>query len=98
MEVLAALGIMGALWYGGHQVIAGAMTPGDFFSFTAALALIYGPVRMLSRIMNTIQQSTSSAERLFEILDLPPAIADRAGARAVPGFHDAIRFQGGAFR
>jgi len=98
MEVLAAFGIMGALWYGGHQVIAGAMTPGDFFSFTAALALIYGPVRQLSRIMNTIQQSTSSVERVFEILDMPPAIADRAGARSLPGFRDALRFEGVSFR
>ena len=93
MEVLAAFGIMGALWYGGHQVIAGAMTPGDFFSFTAALALLYGPVRQLSRIMNTVQQSTSSVERVFEILDTPPAIADRPGRRALPGFRDALRFE-----
>ena len=93
MEVLAAFGIMGALWYGGHQVIAGAMTPGDFFSFTAALALIYGPVRQLSRIMNTVQQSTSSVERVFEILDTPPAIADRPGAHALPGFREALRFE-----
>jgi ATP-binding cassette, subfamily B, bacterial MsbA len=98
MEVLAAFGIMGALWYGGHQVIAGAMTPGDFFSFTAALALIYGPVRQLSRIMNTVQQSTSSVERVFEILDRPPAIADRNGARALPGFREAIRFENASFR
>jgi len=98
MEVLAAFGIMGALWYGGTEVIAGAMTPGDFFSFTAALALIYGPVRQLSRIMNTIQQSTSSVERVFEILDMPPAIADRPGARALPGFREAIRFEGVSFR
>jgi subfamily B ATP-binding cassette protein MsbA len=98
MEVLAAFGIMGALWYGGHQVIAGAMTPGDFFSFTAALALIYGPVRQLSRIMNTVQQSTASVERVFEILDTPPAIADRPGARALPGFRDAIRFEAVSFR
>jgi ATP-binding cassette, subfamily B, bacterial MsbA len=98
MEVLAAFGIMGALLYGGHQVIAGAMTPGDFFSFTAALALIYGPVRQLSRIMNTIQQSASSVERVFEILDLPPAIADRPDAHALPGFHDALVFEGVSFR
>ncbi|PYM19046.1 MAG: ABC transporter permease [Candidatus Rokuibacteriota bacterium] len=98
MEVLAAFGIMGALWYGGHQVIAGAMTPGDFFSFTAALALIYGPVRQLSRIMNTVQQSTSSVERVFEILDMPPAIADRPGARTLPGFYEAIRFEAVSFR
>ena len=98
MEVLAAFGIMGALWYGGHQVIAGHMTAGDFFSFTAALALIYGPVRQLSRIMNTVQQSTSSVERVFEILDMPPAIVDRVGARAVPGFGEAIRFENVSFR
>jgi subfamily B ATP-binding cassette protein MsbA len=98
MEVLAAFGIMGALWYGGHQVIAGAMTPGDFFSFTAALALIYGPVRQLSRIMNTIQQSTASVERVFEILDTPPAIADRPGAPALPGFTAALRFEDVSFR
>ncbi len=98
MEVLAAFGIMGALWYGGTQVIAGAMTPGDFFSFTAALALIYGPVRQLSRIMNTVQQSTSSVERVFEILDMPPAIADRAGARTLPGFREGLRFEDVSFR
>ncbi|HEX9822311.1 MAG TPA: ABC transporter ATP-binding protein [Methylomirabilota bacterium] len=98
MEVLAAFGIMGALWYGGHQVIAGHMTPGDFFSFTAALALLYGPVRHLSRIMNTIQQATSSVERVFAILDTPPAIADRPGARTLPGFASALRFENVSFR
>jgi len=98
MEVLAAFGIMGALLYGGHQVIAGHMTPGDFFSFTAALALIYGPVRQLSRIMNTVQQSASSVERVFEILDTPPAIADRPDAHVLPGFHETLRFEAVSFR
>jgi len=98
MEVLAAFGIMGALWYGGHQVIAGHMTPGDFFSFTAALALVYGPVRQLSRIMNTIQQSTASVERVFEILDTPPAITDRPGARALADFTTVLSFEGVSFR
>jgi ATP-binding cassette, subfamily B, bacterial MsbA len=98
MEVVAAFGIMGALWYGGHQVIAGHMTPGDFFSFTAALALLYGPVRHLSRIMNTIQQATSSVERVYEILDTPPAIADRPGARALAGFASTLTFDNVSFR
>jgi subfamily B ATP-binding cassette protein MsbA len=98
MEVLAAFGIMGALWYGGHQVIAGAITPGDFFSFTAAVALLYGPVRQLSRIVNTVQQSTASVERVFEILDLPPAIVDRPDAAALPGLRHAIVFDRVSFR
>ncbi|HEX5816589.1 MAG TPA: ABC transporter transmembrane domain-containing protein [Methylomirabilota bacterium] len=98
MEVLAALGIMGALWYGGHQVIAGAMTPGDFFSFTAAVALLYGPVRQLSRIANTVQQSTGAVERVFEVLDRPPAIVDRPGAHALEAFSHGIRFERVSFR
>jgi len=98
MEILAALGIMGALWYGGQQVINGTMTPGDFFSFTAAVALLYGPVRQLSRIVNTVQQSTSSVERVFEILDQPPAIADRPGAVALDAFRERLVFDQVSFR
>jgi len=98
MEILAAVGLMSAFWYGGHQVISGAMTPGDFFSFTAAVALMYGPVRQLSRIMNTVQQSTGAVERVFEVLDTPPAITDRPGARALPGFTRALAFEGVSFR
>jgi subfamily B ATP-binding cassette protein MsbA len=98
MEVMGAVGIMGALWYGGHQVITGAMTAGTFFSFTAAVALLYGPVRRLSRIANTVQQSTSSLERVFELLDTPPAIADQPAAETLKGFEDAIRFESVSFR
>jgi ATP-binding cassette, subfamily B, bacterial MsbA len=98
MEILAAVGLMSAFWYGGHQVISGAMTPGDFFSFTAAVALMYGPVRQLSRIMNTVQQSTGAVERVFEVLDTPPAITDRPGARALPAFTRALAFEGVSFR
>jgi ATP-binding cassette, subfamily B, bacterial MsbA len=98
MEVLGALGIMGALWYGGYQVIAGALTPGEFFSFTTAVILLYGPVRQLSRMANTIQQSLGSMERVFDLLDTEPAIADVVGARVLDGFHEAIALEGVSFR
>jgi ATP-binding cassette, subfamily B, bacterial MsbA len=98
MEVLGALGIMGALWYGGYRVFSGALTPGEFFSFTAAVMLLYGPVRQLSRTVNAVQQSLSSVERVFEILDVPPAIADIPGARALGGFRDHIAFDRVSFR
>jgi subfamily B ATP-binding cassette protein MsbA len=98
MEILGALGIMGALWYGGYQVIQGHMTPGTFFSFTAAVIMLYGPVRRLSRIANTVQQSTASVERVFEVLDIPPAIVDRPGAVTLPEFHDRIDFDRVSFQ
>jgi len=98
MEVFGALGIMGALWYGGYQVIEGHMTPGAFFSFTAAVIMLYGPVRKLSRIANTVQQSTASVERVFDVLDTPPAIVDRAGAVRLPAFRDRLDFDRVSFR
>ncbi len=98
MEVLGALAIMGALWYGGYRVIAGALTPGEFFSFTAAVILLYGPVRQISRMVNTVQQSIASVERVFEILDTPPAIVDTPGATPLPGFTGSIVFEAAGFR
>jgi subfamily B ATP-binding cassette protein MsbA len=98
MEILAAFGIIGALWYGGSRVIAGALTPGEFFSFTAAVVLLYRPVRELVRTVNTVQQSVSSVERVFEILDTPPAIVDAPGAPALNAFSDRIVFEEAGFR
>ena len=98
MEILGAIGIMGAIWYGGYRVIGGALTPGEFFSFTAAVILLYGPVRQLGRMMNTVQQSLSSVERVFEILDTPPTIVDRPGAEPLRDFHDRLVFEGVSFR
>ncbi len=98
MEILAAFGIIGALWYGGARVIAGALTPGEFFSFTAAVVLLYRPVRELFRTFNTVQQSVSSVERVFEILDTPPAIVDAPGAHALHAFSDRIVFEEAGFR
>jgi subfamily B ATP-binding cassette protein MsbA len=98
MEVLGALAIMGAVWYGGYQVISGALTPGEFFSFTAAMLLLYGPVRHLARMVNTVQQSLASVERVFEILDTRPAIADTPGAHPLAGFEDRIVFENVGFR
>jgi ATP-binding cassette, subfamily B, bacterial MsbA len=98
MEVLAAFGIVGTLWYGGSRVIAGALTPGEFFSFTAAVVLLYRPVRELFRTFNTVQQSIASVERVFEILDMPRAIVDVPDARILGSFSDRIAFEEAGFR
>ncbi len=98
MEIAGALGIMAALWYGGYQVIQGHMTPGTLFSFTAAVLLLYGPVRRLSRSLNVVQQSTASVERVFHILDMPPAIADDPAAVDLGAFGRELRFEHVDFR
>ena len=92
MEVLAAVGVMAILWYGGFRVVQGDMTPGALFSFVTATLMLYGPVRKLSRIANLAQQTAPSAERIFEVLALQPAVTDRPAARALGTFRDRIEF------
>ncbi len=98
MEVAGALGVVAALLYGGYQVIEGRMTPGTFFSFTAAVVMLYGPARRLSRAVNAVQQTRGSVERVFDIMDRPPAITDRPGARVLDDFRDAVVFERVDFR
>jgi ATP-binding cassette, subfamily B, bacterial MsbA len=98
MEVLGAFSIVGIVWYAGSLVIAGTLTPGEAFSFMAAVALLQRAVRELIRSFNTVQQSLSSVERVFEILDSPPAIVNAPGASALTGFRDRIVFENVSFR
>jgi subfamily B ATP-binding cassette protein MsbA len=98
MEILAALGLMAILWYGGYRVIQGDMTPGTLFSFVTATLMLYGPVRKLSRNANLAQQTTPSAERIFEILALQPAVADAPDAVTLEDFRQAIQFDHVWFR
>jgi subfamily B ATP-binding cassette protein MsbA len=68
-EVVASLAIAAVLLYGGHSVITGARTQGDFIAFLTTMFLLYEPVKKLSRINATVQTGVSAAERIFEIID-----------------------------
>lgn len=71
MEFVGGLGIALVLWYGGLQVIEGSSTPGTFFSFVAALVMMYDPIKKLSAANNDIQKALAGAERVFGIIDSP---------------------------
>ena len=98
IELLGGLGAAGVLWYGSRQIAAGDLTPGEFSSFMAALLLMYGPVKKLSRVNASIQQAVAAAERIFEVLDTRTETASRAGAADLPPFASSIEFRGVTFR
>ena len=82
MELIGALGAGLVIWYGGSEVIAGNRTPGEFFSFLAALVMLYDPFKSISQANNTIQQAMAGAERVFEILD-SEELREESGGREV---------------
>jgi subfamily B ATP-binding cassette protein MsbA len=84
MDLLGAFAMAAIIFYGGYNVIKGTSTPGTFFSFLAALLMLYAPLKSLSGVHNSIQEGLAAAQRIFGVLDLEPAIQDRPGARELP--------------
>nr|MCS5584893.1 ABC transporter transmembrane domain-containing protein [Pseudomonadales bacterium] len=76
MELLGGLCVAGALWYGSREIVALRLTSGEFASFIAALFMMYGPVKKLSRVTAGLQQASVCAERIFEILDVHTEVVD----------------------
>ena len=98
MEFLGGLGIAAIIFWGGYQVIEGTSTPGTFFSFLAALLMLYEPVKRLTNVNNTIQQGLAGAERIFQVLDTEPGIRNRPGAAELPPIREGISIEGVTFR
>ncbi|MCT4534864.1 ABC transporter transmembrane domain-containing protein [Halodesulfovibrio sp.] len=88
MELIGALGIGLVIWYGGSQVIAGEQTAGTFFSFVAALIMLYDPVKELTSANNSLQKALAGAERVFEILDSPDIVVEQDGTQQIDGVHE----------
>jgi subfamily B ATP-binding cassette protein MsbA len=92
METLGGMAISVVILYGGHQVISGARTPGALFSFITALLLAYQPLKSLANLNASLQEGLAAAQRIFEVLDVEPAIRDVPGARALRIAGGEIRF------
>jgi ATP-binding cassette, subfamily B, bacterial MsbA len=92
METLGGAAIAIVILYGGHQVIAGARTPGAFFSFVTALLLAYQPLKSLANLNASLQEGLAAAHRIFQVLDVEPTIRDLPGARPLQMEGGEIRF------
>jgi subfamily B ATP-binding cassette protein MsbA len=95
MEVLGGLGMAAALWYGVREIHATPpqLTPGEFTSFIAALFLMYGPAKKLSRVNANLQATMAASERIFETLDTHTEVKDRPDARPLAGLLSTIQFE-----
>jgi subfamily B ATP-binding cassette protein MsbA len=93
METLGGTAIVVVICYGGWQVIEGTRTTGTFFSFVTALLLAYDPVKKLVNLNAQLQEGLAAADRVFEILDVEPAILDRPGAKTIEVARGDIAFE-----
>jgi ABC-type multidrug transport system fused ATPase/permease subunit len=84
LAVLPQLSLAAILWYGGRLAIDGQITLGTLVAFNSYLLLLTWPLQGLGMLFGFAQRAAASAERIFEVLDYPPAITDRPGAVDLP--------------
>jgi ATP-binding cassette, subfamily B, bacterial len=102
LELLPNLGLIATLGYGGHQVVNGNLTLGDLIAFNVYVVMLIWPLRMLGMILAQAQRSAASAERVKEVLETAPDIADSPTGDPLPavgpdGGRGEVRFEGVRF-
>jgi subfamily B ATP-binding cassette protein MsbA len=98
MEVMGAFAIVGVLWWGGREVLAGTRTPGVFTAFIGAMLLLYRPFKSLTRTNNNIQAGIAAAERVFEMMDTPTDVPDPPDGLALASGNHSVAFADVGFR
>ncbi len=79
-------------WYGGMQVIDGAMTPGDLFAFVLFAGILIGPFGSIARVFSQIKEGQGALQRVFELLDTAPEVMDAPHARELRDMQGHIKF------
>ncbi|GGY30168.1 ABC transporter ATP-binding protein [Streptomyces omiyaensis] len=96
LQAVPALGQVAVLALGGWLAYRGQITLGTFVAFSAYLASLVGPVRMLAMVLTVAQQARAGVERVVELIDTEPAIED--GTRELPaGAPATVEFDGVSF-
>ena len=98
-ETLGVMVMAVVMWYGGNLVLSGSqLSSEDFIRFITFLFIMMEPIKSLGELNNNIQIALASGKRIFEVLDTPPAIADKPDALKLEGFREHIRYEDVHFR
>ena len=85
VETMGSAAVALVLWYGGGEIIRGALTFGGLVAFLEYLARAFMPLRDLGNKYTVMQAAMVSAERIFGLLDTAPAVVNPPSAAPVPG-------------
>ncbi len=98
LTFMGGLGSVLVLWIGGREVIAGAITVGDFVAFGFYLVLLMWPMIAVGWVTNQIQRGAASMGRINSLLAEPHVIEDPPSPIALPSVRGEIEFRDVSFR
>ena len=96
--LIANLGQVVVIYFGGRQIIAETLTIGEWQKFSLYLLLAFFPIGQLGFIISQMSQASASATRIFEILDAKNEVTDKPNAQPLPPIQGQVVFQDVTFR
>jgi ATP-binding cassette subfamily B protein len=97
LQAIPALGQVAILAFGGWLALRGEISLGTFLAFTTYVGQLVAPTRQLAGLLAIGQQARAGVERIFQLLDLAPAIADAPDAVELPPVRGEIDFDAVGF-
>ena len=95
--VFGAVGVI--LWIGGHDVVAGRLSPGQLSAFVFYAVIVASAVGTISEVIGDLQRAAGATERLFELLAIEPEIRAPASPLPMPvPARGTVDFDGVTFR
>ena len=93
IEVVGSLATAIIVWYGGVQFLKDMLTFGTLVAFIQYGQRLFWPIRELSELYTIFQSAMASSERIFDLMDQQPAIADVDEPKKIRGMRGGIEFQ-----
>jgi ATP-binding cassette subfamily B protein len=93
LDVLPALSLAFVLWYGGTQVIHHHLSVGQLIAFNLYVTMLVGPLQMTGQMIAQSQRAVASAERVSEVLDARPDVAEEPDALPLSEGRGRIHFE-----
>ena len=93
VEFLAAVIVSVILWFGGYQVVNGALTAGSLVAFLTYAVNLANPVKRISRVYGTINKAMAAADRVFAVLDTKEELKDKPNAVDMPKIAGQVTFE-----
>lgn len=98
LEAIPMFAQVAILALGGWLALQHDITLGTFLAFSTYVTQLMAPARQLAGVLTIGQQARAGLERIFQLLDLPPAIADKADSVDLPALRGDIQFSNVHFR
>ena len=93
LDLIANIGTVAIIGYGGYLVIHGQLTLGELVAFNTYLAQLVVPVRRLGMIIPALAIASAAGERVFQILDTVSEVREAPDATPLPRVRGDVRFE-----